>query len=129
MAAAPRKVFQTGIPGFDTVLGGGIPPRQTLIVTGNPGSGKTVLCNQIAFLVAARGLPVVLATVTSEPHDKLIEELSGFTFFRRAIPDRTVRATGSPGAPVRCTRPRRCRCTPRARPMPHREKLDEKRAQ
>lgn len=78
-------LFQTGIPSFDLLLGGGIPRRQSLIVAGNPGCGKTILCSQIAFLTAARGVPVVLATVTSEPHDKLMEALSGFSFFRREL--------------------------------------------
>ncbi len=80
-----QKLFETGIPSFDLLLGGGIPRRQTLIVAGNPGCGKTILCSQMAFLAAARGLPVVLATVTSEPHDKLVDALSGFSFFRREM--------------------------------------------
>lgn len=80
-------LFETGIPSFDTLLGGGIPRRQSVIVTGDPGCGKTVLCSQVAFLAAARGLPVVLATVTSEPHDKLVSELSGFSFFQRELLD------------------------------------------
>ncbi len=82
MAPGARQLFPTGIPSFDTLLGGGIPRRRMLTITGNPGSGKTILGSQIAFLAAARGLPVVFATVTSEAQDKLVEELSGFTFFR-----------------------------------------------
>jgi circadian clock protein KaiC len=87
MMDSPSKhpLFTTGIPSFDMLLGGGIPRRQTLIVTGNPGCGKTILCSQVAFLAAARGLPVVLATVTSEPHDKLMDALSGFSFFRHEL--------------------------------------------
>jgi circadian clock protein KaiC len=80
-------LFETGIPSFDRLLGGGIPRRQSVIVTGDPGCGKTVLCSQVAFLAASRGLPVVLATVTSEPHDKLVSELAGFSFFRRELLD------------------------------------------
>ena len=80
-----QKLFETGIESFDLLLGGGIPRRQTLIVAGNPGCGKTILSSQIAFLAAARGLPVVLATVTSEPHDKLVDALSGFSFFRHEL--------------------------------------------
>ncbi|RKI51402.1 circadian clock protein KaiC [Corallococcus sp. AB049A] len=75
-------LFQSGIPSFDVLLGGGIPPRQSFIVTGTPGSGKTVLCSQVAFSAAARGVPVVVVTVTSEPHDKLMESLSSFSFFQ-----------------------------------------------
>ncbi|RKH87833.1 DUF2075 domain-containing protein [Corallococcus sp. AB045] len=78
-------LFQSGIPSLDAILGGGIPPRQSFIVTGTPGSGKTVLCSQIAFAAAARGVPVVVATVTSEPHDKLMEALSGFSFFQPEV--------------------------------------------
>ncbi|MFP2930574.1 RAD55 family ATPase [Pyxidicoccus sp. 3LG] len=81
------SLFETGIPSFDMLLGGGIPRRQTVIVTGDPGSGKTVLCSQIAFLAAAKGLPVVLATVTSEPHDKLVGELASFSFFKGELLD------------------------------------------
>jgi len=82
MALGANKIFKTGIPNLDLLLGGGIPRRQALIVTGSPGGGKTILVNQIAFLAAAQGLPVVFATLTSEPHDKLVEQLSGFKFFR-----------------------------------------------
>lgn len=86
MSGAPeRPLLATGIPGFDQLLGGGIPSRQVLVVCGRPGTGKTVMCSQIAFDVARRGVPVVVATVTSEPHDKLVDELSGFSFFDRGL--------------------------------------------
>src|SRR2546422_2317375 len=61
MALGANKIFETGIPNLDLLLGGGIPRRQTLIVTGSPGGGKTILVNQIAFLAAAQGLPVVFS--------------------------------------------------------------------
>ena len=87
MARSPRQLLATGISSFDLLLGGGIPQRQALIVTGDPGCGKTVLCSQVAFQVAARGVPAVVATVTSEPHDKLLSSLTGFSFFRRELLD------------------------------------------
>ncbi|MFY2558171.1 RAD55 family ATPase [Corallococcus terminator] len=77
---SPPQNFDTGIPSFNVLLAGGLPARQSIIVTGTPGSGKTVLCSQVAFAAAARGMPVVAVTVTSEPHDKLVEALSGFSF-------------------------------------------------
>ena len=77
-------VIPSGIAGLDVLLGGGLPRRQTIVVTGEPGSGKTILCSQIAFSFAARGMPVVLATVTSEPHDKMVHALRGFRFFDQA---------------------------------------------
>ncbi|MCY1043127.1 AAA family ATPase [Corallococcus sp. bb12-1] len=82
MPSSESSLFQSGIPSFDALLGGGIPTRQSLIVTGTPGCGKTVLCSQVAFAAAARDIPVVMATVTSEPHDKLMSSLSGFSFFK-----------------------------------------------
>jgi len=71
----------TRIPGFDTLLAGGLPRGQSVVVTGDPGSGKTVLCSQIAFSFADRGMPVVIATVTSEPHEKLLAAQRHFSFF------------------------------------------------
>lgn len=79
------SMIETGIPQLDLLLGGGVPPRHAVIVTGDPGTGKTILCSQIAFAVAARGARVVLATVASESQDKLIGELQAFSFFE---PDR-----------------------------------------
>lgn len=76
-----KRIISTGVPTLDLILGGGIPARQSVIVTGDPGTGKTLLCSQIAFAHAARGQGVVLATVASESQDKLIEELQGFSFF------------------------------------------------
>lgn len=76
-----KRIISTGVPTLDLLLGGGIPARQSVIVTGDPGTGKTILCSQIAFAQAARGVGVVLATVASESQDKLIEELQGFSFF------------------------------------------------
>jgi circadian clock protein KaiC len=81
MSANSTLLVETGIPILDQLLGGGIPNRQLVIVTGDPGTGKTVLCSQIAFGLAERGTGVVLATLASEAQDKLIAELSGFSFF------------------------------------------------
>jgi len=54
-----------------------------LLITGQPGTGKTVLASQVAFHHSALGTPVVLATTTSESQAKLLEDLAGFSFFSR----------------------------------------------
>lgn len=82
---SPPQNFDTGIPSLNVLLAGGLPPRQSIIVTGTPGSGKTVLCSQVAFAAASRGIPVVVVTVTSEPHDKLVDALSGFAFHKPEV--------------------------------------------
>lgn len=76
-----QRIISTGIANLDLLLGGGIPQRQTMVVTGDPGTGKTILCSQIAFAFAARGENVVLASIASESQDKLLDELRGFSFF------------------------------------------------
>jgi circadian clock protein KaiC len=81
--SSSRVLLSSGVPGCDALLGGGIPSRQSLLITGQPGTGKTVLASQVAFHHAARGTPVVLATTTSESQAKLLEDLSGFSFFSR----------------------------------------------
>lgn len=78
---AMEAVVKTGIPCLDLLLGGGIPARQVVIVTGDPGTGKTILCGEIAFAQAAAGKKVVVATLASEAQDKLVDELRGFSFF------------------------------------------------
>ena len=57
--SSSQQLFSSGIPSFDLLLGGGIPRRQSVIITGNPGCGKTILCSQLAFLAAHTGLELV----------------------------------------------------------------------
>ena len=53
-APGPPRL-ETGVPGLDAVLGGGIPVGRTCMVAGAPGVGKTTLGNQLAFHHAATG--------------------------------------------------------------------------
>lgn len=85
-----KRIISTGVANLDLLLGGGIPARQSVIVTGDPGTGKTILCSQIAFAHAAQGNNVVLATVASEAQDKLMEELSGFSFFNADLVSKEI---------------------------------------
>jgi circadian clock protein KaiC len=75
----------TGIAGLDALLGGGLPARRTCLIAGTPGTGKTPLGNQMAFTHAASGGSVIVATLLSEAHDILLENLAGFQFFDRAL--------------------------------------------
>ncbi len=43
----PKRVH-SGVPGFDDLIGGGIPEGNLLVVSGDPGSGKTTFC--LSFL-------------------------------------------------------------------------------
>ena len=41
-----RTKAQTGIVGFDEITGGGLPRGRTTLLTGGPGSGKTIFALQ-----------------------------------------------------------------------------------
>ncbi len=71
----------TGVPGLDDILGGGLPRGALVIVTGPPGSGKTVLAGQMAFATAQVGRHAILTTALSEPPGKLLEHLREFSFY------------------------------------------------
>jgi circadian clock protein KaiC len=53
---------KTGIEGFDALLGGGIPKGSTLLISGPPGSGKTVMALQYAFNQARNGERVLFVS-------------------------------------------------------------------
>ncbi|HZC75877.1 MAG TPA: ATPase domain-containing protein, partial [Gaiellaceae bacterium] len=71
----------TGAAGLDLVLGGGLPAGSLVIVAGPPGSGKTILAQQICFANATSERRALYYTTWSEPHDKLIRHLEPFAFF------------------------------------------------
>jgi circadian clock protein KaiC len=75
--------MSTGVPGLDTILGGGLPVGNSVIIGGPPGAGKTLLAQQIAFYQASLGRHSLILTVLSEPHDKLLRHLEDFAWFDR----------------------------------------------
>ncbi|TWG81850.1 circadian clock protein KaiC [Cupriavidus gilardii J11] len=72
---------QSEIPGLDTVLCGGLVQGASYIVQGSPGSGKTILANQLAFSHARRGQKVLYVTLLAESHDWLFQSLSTLDFY------------------------------------------------
>ncbi|UVL27080.1 ATPase domain-containing protein [Pseudomonas donghuensis] len=71
----------TGIPGLDELLKGGLVVGASYIVQGRPGSGKTILANQLAFNHVAQGGRVLVATLLSESHERLFQYLATLSFF------------------------------------------------
>ena len=76
--------IETGVPGFDEILNGGLLSGGVYIVEGAPGCGKTILGNQICFHRAAAGESTVYITLLAESHTRMISHLRTLSFFRQA---------------------------------------------
>lgn len=72
----------TGLADLDLILGGGLKAGSTIVVAGPPGTGKTILAQQICFANATAEHKAAYYTTLSEPHSKLVENLAPFSFFR-----------------------------------------------
>jgi circadian clock protein KaiC len=74
----------TGIAGLDRILGGGPFRGSMVVLAGPPGTGKTILAQQMCFAAVSRGEKAIYYTTLSEPHSKLIAHLENFRFFDHA---------------------------------------------
>ncbi len=75
------KRVDTGVAGLDVVLGGGLEPGAVVVVAGAPGTGKTILAQQVCFAIGTAEHKGLYYTTVSEPHTKLVRHLEPFTFF------------------------------------------------
>ena len=73
--------LSTGVPGLDTILGGGLPEFSFNLITGSTGSGKTTLAYQIMFALATRERPALFFTVLGEIPLKMLRYQQQFSFF------------------------------------------------
>ena len=76
--------LQTGVPHFDEILQGGLPVGSVTVVSGAPGSGKTILSQQICFHNATSAAPVLWCSTLSEPIAKTLKYLGELAFFDSA---------------------------------------------
>lgn len=81
---------RTGIPDLDLILGGGLEPGSLVILAGAPGTGKTILAQQICFANATPEHKALYYTTLSEPHSKLVRHLEPFDFFKPAALGKSV---------------------------------------
>ena len=81
---APLPLLQTGVPGLDTLFGGGIPEYSFNIIAGGPGAGKTTLAQQLVFANATAARPALYFTVLGEPSMKMLRHVQQYRFFDAA---------------------------------------------
>jgi circadian clock protein KaiC len=73
--------LKTGVPGFDEVLGGGLPEFSFNVIAGTPGCGKTTLAHQMMFGLATAERPALYFTVLGEPPLKMLRYQQQYDFF------------------------------------------------
>jgi circadian clock protein KaiC len=81
----------TGVPGLDSVLGGGLPEFSFNIIAGVPGAGKTTLAQQIVFANATQERPALYFTVLGESTLKMIRYQRRFGYFKPEMVGSAVR--------------------------------------
>lgn len=77
--------ISTGIPELDDVLMGGVPEHSINVIMGSPGTGKTILAEQIVFANATPERPALFLSTLSEPLEKFIVHGQSFKFFDAAM--------------------------------------------
>lgn len=75
------KRLVTGIPGLDSLFGGGIPEFSFNLIAGTPGSGKTTLAHQMMFALTNTDSRSLFFTVMGEPSLKMLRYQQQFSFF------------------------------------------------
>ena len=85
------RQIPTGVPGFDEILGGGLPEYSFNIIAGAPGCGKTTLVHQFVFANASPDRPALYFTILGEPAIKMLRYQQQFTFFDQSKLDGAIR--------------------------------------
>ena len=84
-----QERFITSVPRLDFITKGGLIKGASYTILGPPGSGKTVLANQIAFNHIRQGGHALYVTLLTESHARMLANLEEMTFFDRSvIPDK-----------------------------------------
>jgi len=74
----------TGIAGFDSLTGGGLPARRVTLIAGGPGAGKTVFGLQVLCHAAAAGESGLLVSF-EESAAEVVENHAGFSWNLSAL--------------------------------------------
>lgn len=73
--------LDSGVPGLNELLGGGLPEFSFNLIAGTPGSGKTTLAHQMMFSLASPERRALFFTVLGESPLKMLRYQQQFPFF------------------------------------------------
>ena len=93
---AKSERISTGISGLDKMLNGGLPPKQNVLVTGGPGTGKTSFCMQFLYQGAQDGEKGLFISLEEKPEriiDNCAAAFPGWTGFRDHIKKKNINVT------------------------------------
>jgi len=79
------SLIETGVPGLDEILAGGIAKGSLVLITGPSGAGKTILATQMLFHHAKAGKRVLILSVLTEASSKLIAHLDSLEYFDSSL--------------------------------------------
>ena len=72
----------TGVKGLDKLVQGGVPKGSVVLVSGAPGTGKTILGMQFLEAGLRKGEKCAYVTI-EEPPEKIMNQAEQFGFFRK----------------------------------------------
>lgn len=77
MIFMPVARVETGIPGFDKLIEGGLVPGSTNLIAGNAGTGKTLFCMQYLWNGLQKGESGVYITLEQRP-EEIVADVARF---------------------------------------------------
>lgn len=94
----PERIT-TGVEGLDTLTNGGLIKGGVYLFMGPPGSGKTILGNQICFHhVNNENGVVVYVTLLAESHSRMMGNLRGIDYFNDDLVAKSIHYVSGYGA-------------------------------
>ncbi|MDA4131288.1 MAG: hypothetical protein OK457_11005 [Thaumarchaeota archaeon] len=77
MSFSPGPKLKTGIEGLDFILDGGFNEGRVILVLGEPGSGKTILCSQFLHFGSNEKREKSAFIGMNEPRSRFLSEMKG----------------------------------------------------
>jgi len=80
----------TGVPGLDPLIEGGFPKGRSILVTGNPGTGKTIFSLQFLAEGLERGEKAIYVAADEPPFDIVEQAASMGWDFEKHVEEKNL---------------------------------------